>query len=321
VSLSHLVPFSYVDRGFNGILCFLWIIQHITFSRTGWEKLNFLDASNRNVRTAIAWFIMLSLACLICSDSMNMKFKYQEGYLITRQFVDEGKNITHYFVKPMPASMWTPGNEKNLVISTTLLNLAFIFKSTSHFLVLAFWNTISKKTLNTAFASTKEFRAYQFFSMASIALYFIMQGAAPTVATSITWPQYVEHCENLCIIFLILLVNFRLRRVTKQLKFSREVHERIKFYRRVNMAQLMFLILDLVGLGGINLDLGTNNIISASPIWTDIFTHFFDIGFPGACITLILTIMPEFYQDEKSPLGRKKSESTIQTSASKKKNH
>ncbi|CEO96059.1 unnamed protein product (mitochondrion) [Plasmodiophora brassicae] len=306
IALSHLAPFSYINRGTLTFFALAWTVMHILSTNKGFGKINMFNAKYRNIRSCIAWLTILALNFCLVYDIMNTYVKYREGFLITGTLPNG-----NVFVKPAVPTQWTAGDLALLPAMTELLNLAFTAKSSAHFLGLAFWSTMAKKNFGATFGSSTEFMAYKTYSVISIILYPIAQFTAPTETLSIIEPQLVYACENVVVMVLILAVNHRLVGLLKSSSLSFDIQNRMKFYIAVNRAQFFFVLLEFLGLGSINIDQASkSNLLFASPFWTDFCTHFFDIGFPMACVTLIIAIFPNFNDRHENQSGGRGTQDT-----------
>ncbi|SPQ93396.1 unnamed protein product (mitochondrion) [Plasmodiophora brassicae] len=309
IVLSHLAPFSYINRGTLNFLALAWTVMHILSTNKGFGKINLFSTKYRNIRSCIAWLTMLALIFCLIYDIMNTYVKYREGFLVTSRLPNgnvfikpsvtvTGASLSYIVCKRVcraGPTQWSAGDLALLPTMTELLNLAFTAKSSAHFLGLAFWSTMAKKNFGTTFGSSSEFMAYKAYSVISIILYPIAEFTAPTETLSIIEPQLVYACENVVVMVLILAVNHRLVALLKSSSLSFDIQNRMKFYIAVNRAQFFFVLLEFLGLGSINIDQASkSNLLYASPFWTDFCTHFFDIGFPMACVTLIIAIFPNF---------------------------
>ncbi|CEO96061.1 hypothetical protein PBRA_004751 [Plasmodiophora brassicae] len=265
IALSHLAPFSYINRGTLNFLALAWTVMHILSTNKGFGKINLFSTKYRNIRSCIAWLTILALIFCLIYDIMNTYVKYREGFLITSRLPNG-----NVFVKPAVPTQWSAGDLALLPTMTELLNLAFTTKSSAHFLGLAFWSTMAKKNFGTTFGSSSEFMAYKAYSVISIILYPIAEFTAPTETLSIIEPQLVYACENVVVMVLILAVNHRLVALLNSSSLSFDIQNRMKFYIAVNRAQFFFVLLEFLGLGSINIDQASkSNLLYASPFWTD----------------------------------------------------
>jgi hypothetical protein len=110
---------------------------------------------------------------------------------------------------------------------------------------------------------------------------------------SIVMPQVVYHCECLMVVCLTILVNSRLKRLTRKQNLSRVLAHRMKFYIQMNNLTACFVFLDFFSLGIINADILTGiKAIATNPFWTDLFTHGFSTGITIAIFILFCIMFP-----------------------------
>ncbi|XXQ30099.1 RGS domain-containing protein [Plasmodiophora brassicae] len=299
IVLSHLPPLSYMDRCALLTISLLYLVVRIAQNKQGIAVLCPINTKTRqpNIQGIVAVLNLISLIVYDVYNAINVKVKYTEGYLVTEYMTQ--KDVVH--AVPLPAGMWNGYDQFTLLpVCNELLNVAFALKSSAHFLGLAYWHVTVKKHLGVSFGRTWEFVAYEAYSFLSLALYPIAQSAAPTVSLSIVYPQLIYHVEGIIIVALTVSIVVRMRNLMKLLSLPPSAVRRMQFYITLNILQAVFVAMDFVGLGAINIDTITRGAFTKNAFWTDIFTEVFNIGYAFATIVITTMVFPIFANEAES---------------------
>lgn len=263
-TMSHLAPFSYLDR-FVTMLCVLaWAILYITKSKS-WQEINLFRRECWNVKAAVCNLLLFEMVLFLIYDILNMKFKY----------FGAGSGL--------------------LQASGNILNVAFTFKSSAHFLTLAFWSSVAKETFAArSFGSSIEFTIYKVYSVVSFVLYPVMQYSFPNnKLLSIIMPQFVYLFECFAVVCLTMLVNYRLNRLVCRSNLTESLQNRMNFYIMANNAQIFLVLLEFLSLSSINIDIVSKSfIIAKSPLTTDFLTKLFSLSICLTNIPMIMNLFP-----------------------------
>lgn len=299
LALSHLAPLSYVERCALMTISTVYLVIRIVQNKQGIAVLRPISVRTRqpNIQGILAILNLVSLILMVIYQSINVKIKYTEGYLVTQYSAH--KDVVQ--VVPLPAAQWSAYDQFTLLpICNELLNVSFALKSSAHFLGLAYWHVTVKKHLGVSFGRTWEFLAYEAYSVLSLALYPIAQAVAPTVSMSIVYPQLVYHAEGIIIIALTVSIVVRMRNLLQQLTLTPSVEHRMQFYIMLNIMQAVFVALDFIGLGAINIDALTRAAFTRDAFWTDVFTEVHNFGYVFATLVITTMVFPIFMADTDS---------------------
>ena len=265
--MSHLAPFSYIDRLVTMFLVFAWAIHYLSKSRR-WSKINIFNPSCGNVRSTVCLLLLAQMIVFLIYDA-----------------------IVNIHIKSIQSS------DTLLTVSGTMINLGFTFKSSAHFLTLAFWASVAKETFSCgSFGTSKEFLIYKIYSVVSFTLYPFAQFCFSSKLLSIVLPQVVYHCESLAVIVLTALINRRLHNIVSSSKLSMHLQNRLEFYRLANNAQMFLVAVDMLSLGLINIDILSGvKMIAESEIATDFPTKFFSISYCLTSLPMLMNIFPPLH--------------------------
>ncbi|XXQ30100.1 RGS domain-containing protein [Plasmodiophora brassicae] len=296
LALSHLAPFSYIERFVLLSVSLVYLVLRLSQNKHGFAVLRPVNMNTRqpNIQGLIATLNLVALILFQVYDVINVKIKYTEGFLVTQYLAE--KDVVQAI--PLPAGKWSPNDQFALLpVCNELINVTFALKSSAHFLALAYWHVTVKKQLGVSFGRTWEFLAYEAYSVLSLALYPIAQAAAPTVGMSIIYPQLVYHAENLIVVILTISIVVRMRCLLQQLSLPPSMVRRMQFYITLNVMQAVFVALEFIGLGTINIDAMTTGAFTKNAFWTDIFTAIFNIGYALATIVITTMVFPIFLEE------------------------
>ena len=160
--MSHLAPFSYIDRFVTMLTVFLWALLYI--HRSGnWRKINLLQKKNWNVRAAVCNLLLAEMVRYrrhndAISNPLPLSLINRWLIFLFPDFCFFKVMFLFYDILNMDYKYFHPNNSALLTASGTLINCGFTFKSSAHFLTLAFWASVAKETFAAkSFGSSWEF--------------------------------------------------------------------------------------------------------------------------------------------------------------------
>ena len=191
--------------------------------------------------------ILLSLGIMVCYDTIVSLVKYEEGYAMSAS--------GHIALKSSTA--FSDLHKSYITVADSLLDVAWSFKASSMFMLLATFNYITTEngSVHASFMGSWEFRAYRIYSILSMFAYGLLQGVFSynPLLTAVV-PQFVYHTECFLIFWLLLLTNYRITRLTRTLTNPTTI-ARMQLYVTFNAYLAFSLLLDFTGLFIINTDI------------------------------------------------------------------
>lgn len=301
-SMTHLSDFSYLDRGISDFFLLLWSLV-IVYSRTGFNQL--LQPSKMrklNLKSLVTLLLFLSMIFSVIYDTLGTYIKYEEG------FYDD----VELGIITKPKSKFSQANYDLIFTVDMMFNITCAFKTSSMFLLMAYWHAITHKLGSSAashFTKSNEFRFYSVYSCISIILYPSLQFIfVHDELHSVVIPQFLYNFEVVVIAILSQLCNVRFVKLLNSLG-SRATSSiaRIKYYMRLNNLLTVACLLDCAPLFAINMDIvlhdSSDRLIYHKKFWSDALTAVFNVGFSLTYVIIILTVFPppEIEQGDKRP--------------------
>jgi len=287
--MTHLSDFSYLDRLVMNFFIIIWML-HRVWEIDGFHVFRLQNFKKFRLKTVATGLLLLSISLFIIYDIVATTIKYREGFYVS---ADHG-------IIQKPSEYFTTEDKNLLYFTDVLLNLILTFKSSAEFLIIALWNFLSRALTNKSFMSSWEFKSYAAYSIMSLIAYPTVQFSIVNVSTlySLITPQIMYNFENLIIITLLQLANWRLWKTVKNLPTTSPSLVRIRYYIRMNHLMSFTIFCEFFGLSIINFDiLNHERFIYYNKFWTDFLTKIFTFGFTFTYAIAFLILYPPFSKE------------------------
>lgn len=236
--MTHLAPYSYVDRLEPNVLVFAFLAYYCFWLKGAVSEFSY-DAIflRANLRPVILSLYLLALLIVISYDVIVAKIKYEEGFVDTCLVEYDcislnGSDFCRRLdpadcprgVTIAPSGTYSTANVDMLTATDALWNIACTLRNSALFLLLASFNSTVKDIFPKPLMKRWEVRAFTVYSVFSVALYFIFRELGAAVGRSSSdyseslfatvFPQFLYSFELLMICALLLATNWRIRRMT-----------------------------------------------------------------------------------------------------------
>mmetsp|Transcript_15297 Transcript_15297/g.24883 ORF Transcript_15297/g.24883 Transcript_15297/m.24883 type:complete len:394 (-) Transcript_15297:837-2018(-) len=267
---------------------------------------------------------------------MSTQLKYNEGFVDTclLEIVDANTNTTKIFrfpkhafensesgrftyvgpeyntpadtnagkcgVKQAPSSVFSDSSKQKLPIIDSLWNLQCTLRNSAIFLLLAWFNSTVKSFFTKPILKRWEVRVFAFYSVFSLAWYFILPRLFSSPLTSTVSTQILWSAELYVAALLLLMTNkriggllaFRKKSVLRRGMSGDNVEKALVYMKQANLVLVIVIIGQSTALLVINIDILLLHVrtIYESKLLTDIFSAIFSFFYvlEPAVVTFIL---------------------------------
>jgi hypothetical protein len=299
--MTHLSDYSYLERGYAVLVYLIWAV-YLLWRDDRWRgfrvlrRLSWCGHRRRHLdrpefRVLLTGLLLASMSLSVIYDILSSIVKYREGFTE----VDE-------IIIQTPRKMYSPSNERIVLVADVFLDLSWTLRTSAMFLLQAFWSHVVRPytgggRTGSDFMSSREFRCYQVASIVSLILYPTLQGlflALDEVSLSTIAPQFVSHAEGILVAFLSVITIRRFRRLIRSLRPLRTgCVPLFRYYIRMNILLIIAIAMDTGCLLIINLDTVINQGQLQRHKWAfDLLTRVFNFGFTATYMIMFFILYP-----------------------------
>ncbi|KAG0327351.1 hypothetical protein BGZ99_007821 [Dissophora globulifera] len=146
--MTHLSDYSYIQRALSTAWFYGWFVIYIW----RWDRFDALRLRRLmrfELRSVGTLLVIIALALQLSYDVGSARLKYIEGFWI---------NPLTKEVQSKPAQFWSPADVSHVEPLYYTLAMALAFENSVMFLLMGFWNYISKSVTKSSFMSSFEFK-------------------------------------------------------------------------------------------------------------------------------------------------------------------